>query len=580
MAWLPGSNGQALPADQRVWVQFQTGRNAQVKAALGLAGAQIHYEFVNINAIAATVPAPALAGLVDNPNVLLIEEDPIRELRGQITPYGIDMVQAPMVWNATVPDVGHGIKVGVIDTGVWTAHEDLAGISFSGDALGTSGWNVDPAAHGTHVVGTIVAANNDLGVIGVAPGVSIHMARVFDDGGAYSSTLVNAAYACQRAGATIINISLGGTAASATEEAAFQDIYNQGVLCIASAGNDGSTSYQYPASYSSVVSVGAVDVTKTVTGFSQQNDDVELAAPGAGILGTVPFVTAELAVNGQAYLASRIEGSTVTTVSGDLVDGGYGDYVDPAWAGKVVLVKRGSRTGGFMSFSDKLRNIWAGGGIGAIIYNNVSGGFSGHLDTAVAIPAIAITSENGSALLLSGLNKVANLSTISSDQGSFYAYYDGTSMAAPHVSGVAALVWTSRPTAAASQVRAALRASAQDLGVAGRDNAYGFGLVQASAAISYLNDPTKDTIAPRITSGPTGVAGKKPGTFTISWSTDELSDTIVTFTAPNLTTYRDATLTKSHSMSFTGQKGVNYAYTVSSSDNAGNMMTARGTVKL
>jgi subtilisin family serine protease len=153
-------------------------------------------------------------------------------------------------------------------------------------------------------------------------------------------------------------------------------------------------------------------------------------------------------------------------------------------------------------------------------------------------------------------------------------------MAAPHVSGVAALVWTSRPTAAASQVRAALRASAQDLGVAGRDNAYGFGLVQASAAISYLNDPTKDTIAPRITSGPTGVAGKKPGTFTISWSTDELSDTIVTFTAPNLTTYRDATLTKSHSMSFTGQKGVNYAYTVSSSDNAGNMMTARGTVKL
>ncbi|HVE87272.1 MAG TPA: S8 family serine peptidase, partial [Myxococcales bacterium] len=67
-----------------------------------------------------------------------------------------------------------------------------------------------------------------------------------------------------------------------------------------------------------------------------------------------------------------------------------------------------------------------------------------------------------------------------------YEAWDGTSMATPHVSGVAALIWSAYPTKTATQVRAALQNTARDLGAAGRDNAYGYGLVQAKAALDYL----------------------------------------------------------------------------------------------
>jgi subtilisin family serine protease len=67
-------------------------------------------------------------------------------------------------------------------------------------------------------------------------------------------------------------------------------------------------------------------------------------------------------------------------------------------------------------------------------------------------------------------------------KASNYAYFDGTSMATPHVSAVAALVWSYFPTCTAKQIRATLGKSALDLGTAGRDTKYGFGLVQAKAA--------------------------------------------------------------------------------------------------
>jgi subtilisin family serine protease len=67
-----------------------------------------------------------------------------------------------------------------------------------------------------------------------------------------------------------------------------------------------------------------------------------------------------------------------------------------------------------------------------------------------------------------------------------YAYYDGTSMATPHVSAVAALVWSYFPQCSAAQLRSSLDKSALDLGAAGRDVKYGFGLVQAKAAYDRI----------------------------------------------------------------------------------------------
>ncbi|TMP39465.1 S8 family serine peptidase [Pseudoalteromonas rubra] len=69
-----------------------------------------------------------------------------------------------------------------------------------------------------------------------------------------------------------------------------------------------------------------------------------------------------------------------------------------------------------------------------------------------------------------------------------YKSISGTSMATPHVSGVAALVWSNFPSCSADQIRSALNATAKDKGAAGRDNYYGHGIVQAKAAYDYLTN--------------------------------------------------------------------------------------------
>ena len=71
--------------------------------------------------------------------------------------------------------------------------------------------------------------------------------------------------------------------------------------------------------------------------------------------------------------------------------------------------------------------------------------------------------------------------------GGGYGYKSGTSMAAPHVSGVAALIWSYFPNKTAQEIRQVLEASAEDLGPRGRDNDFGYGLVRADLAYNFLN---------------------------------------------------------------------------------------------
>jgi serine protease len=86
--------------------------------------------------------------------------------------------------------------------------------------------------------------------------------------------------------------------------------------------------------------------------------------------------------------------------------------------------------------------------------------------------------------MLSQIGQDAEVSVFGTS--ALYADYSGTSMATPHVSAVAALVWSHYPGCSAVQVRAALNASAMDLGAVGRDDRTGNGLVQALAALNKL----------------------------------------------------------------------------------------------
>jgi serine protease len=580
-------------AAERVYVLFQPGAKAAASAAVAASGGRVHHEFDDLQAIAVSVPSAALTGLSRNPNVLAIEPDPERELFSntststQTTPYGIDLVQATTV--QTGGTIGANVKVGVIDSGVHRDHEDFQHLMTSnlltgypdGDYTNERTWHRDLLSHGTHVSGTIAAGNNTVGVVGVAPGAAIHMVKVFGDTGnwVHSSDLLDAARRAANAGSRVINMSLGGSRASRTERNGMDSLYQNGVLLVAAAGNDGTTSLSYPASYDSVISVAAVDANSMVAEFSQKNAQVELAAPGVSVLSTTSYIEdITLLVDGTSYGANHIEYAARASATAALVDGGLATSTNAAWSGKVVLVQRGS-----ISFADKVKNVQASGGVACIIYNNVEGELFATLGSASGwtIPALGITQADGQVLL----TKVGRSTTVTSafeQPASGYAKYDGTSMATPHVAGVAALLWSKYPQATVAQVRQALQTTALDLGADGRDNSYGYGLVQAQAALSGLGALVGageggggggggDTTPPVI-SNVTSTDPVKNGSFSISWTTNEPTTGSVTFTTGG--TYPSSTLSTSHKLNFRGTKGVTYTYYVDATDAAGNSATS------
>ncbi len=475
----------------RVWVEFKPGSAARVEAALKSGNAVFHYRFEDMNAFVVSLPEAALDGIRRNPNVVMVEEDARRFMQAQDVPYGIDMVQARDVWDANRDGVvdagaptGAGRLVCIIDSGIYTQHEDLQGVNVVGGY--PSDYTTDKCGHGTHVAGTIAAVNNNLGVVGVTPGdVSLYSIKVFGDdcSWTYASNLADAANRCVAAGANVISMSLGGPTKNKLEERAFNNAYSAGVLSVAAAGNAGTSDIEYPGGYASVVAVAAIDSTKTVADFSQFNSSVELAAPGVGVLSTVPYTSVNtLVVDGVTYSGSQIEYAAYGTATGALVDGGLCTTTG-SWQGKVVLCQRGD-----ISFYDKVMNVQNSGGVAAVIYNNVPGGFLGTLGdgNSSLIPAISLSQEDGLYLVANKLGAVGTVTSTEPVPGSSYEAWDGTSMATPHVSGVAALIWSANPAWTNAQIREAMTATAEDLGAAGRDVYYGYGLVQAKAALDYL----------------------------------------------------------------------------------------------
>jgi subtilisin family serine protease len=284
-------------------------------------------------------------------------------------------------------------------------------------------------------------------------------------------------------------MSLGGTRLNRQEQRAFDSLYSGGILHVAAAGNEQETTpgaLSYPASYSSVMSVAAVDENLEIASFSLQNSAVEIAAPGVGVLSTIPYLeTNNLAVDGVNYSANHIEFSAYGSASGTLVDGGLCANTG-SWAGKVVLCERGE-----IDFSVKVMNVQNSGGAAAVIYNNVPGPFLGTLGDATSdIIGISLSQEDGQYLVANKLDSVASVVSQHDWPANGYEAWDGTSMATPHVSGVAALIWSANPSWTNVEIREALTATARDLGDAGRDIMFGFGLVQAKAALDYLGGVT------------------------------------------------------------------------------------------
>jgi serine protease len=476
---------EASAAEKRYMIQFDR-MDYRAENSVREVGARIYHRFPEYNVISASLSEAALKRLKSDPHVKKIEPDPERHLMAQITPYGIPMIQADKV---TDDFVGNR-KVCIIDSGFQKSHEDLQDSRVTGIAVGGTG-NVfeDRCGHGSNVAGIIAALQNNVGVVGVMPGnrLKFHIVKFFGDDckANHASDLIAAVRSCRGAGAQVINMSLGGPNASSIEEQAFGDAFDAGILSVAAAGNDGDTTLEYPASYDSVISVGALNSKGAIASFSNKNNKVEFAAPGVDVLSTVPFIeTNTVTVDGKTYQGNWIEFAARSKgIEGSLVNGALCDKKSAAFQGKVVLCKRGQ-----IFFRNKVENVQSSGGVGAVIYNNAAGNFFGTLGDGPPslIPAISLSQVQGVFLLNNKLKEDAKVVSQRKEPASGYAKQSGTSFSSPHLAAVAALIWSYGPQWSNEQVRQALRATAKDLGQPGKDNSYGYGMPQAKAALDWL----------------------------------------------------------------------------------------------
>jgi len=343
--------------------------------------------------------------------------------------WGHDAVDAPEAWNAGYR--GAGATVAVLDGGFNPVHPDIApnflpgcSADFTGEGF-EYGPNADDDtgvfSHGMHVAGTIAAADNGLGTIGVAPEAKLCLIKVlFNEGSGTFEDVVEGIVFAADAGVDIINMSLGGAIYkagvpgdyTASEAAGFKNFvdravryaYQNGVLVIASAGNsaidgdkDGALIH-LPSDTAHAVSISAT----APVGWAVDPENAFLDYP------------ASYTNYGRSVI-------NIAAPGGDFVYPGneacaIGVLVRPCWVFDMVF-----STGGL------------GGG------------------TAPA--------------------------------GVYYYWSAGTSMAAPHAAGVAALAVSAYGRMKPAQLRALLERSADDLGQPGNDKFYGAGRVNGANAV-------------------------------------------------------------------------------------------------
>jgi subtilisin family serine protease len=446
--------------------------------------------FSSVDGYALELTASEALALARRPDVRYVEPDRERFLcarprldAAQELSYGVTMVNAPRVWPVTR---GEGVRVGVIDTGIDLNHADLQKAYRGGwdfvhnDAIPEEEAEGDAMGHGTRMAGLIAGADNQFGVVGVAPGASLYALKIFGKtGGALTSNIIRALDWAIAHDLDILNCSFGGENPTKLEEEAFDRARRAGILVIAAVGKL-SCAVRSPALYSSVVAVGAVDRAMKIASFSNTGPALDFVAPGVDVLSTM--------ISGRGRVATvTLDDSTVLSaypfansksgpLDGEWTDCRAGDPGDfqAAAAGKIALTERSSNT-----ITDKARGAMAHQAPALIDVNNglwdspQRGSLAAFGNWPVVVSVSASSGER--------IRKQGGSLTIDAYIADYDAS-DGTSLSAPIVAGVAALIRALRPDLTVSEVIAILGATAHDLGEPGCDDVYGCGLVDADAA--------------------------------------------------------------------------------------------------
>jgi serine protease len=343
--------------------------------------------------------------------------------------WALTTVGAEEAWERTRGNPA--IVVAVIDSGFDVGHPDapanlIPGTDYILPPDGTGKVTHDPVGHGTHVTGAIAArGDNEIGIAGLAPGVTLLNIRVLGSGGFGSyADIADAVIEATDAGARVANLSLGGEFADLTLLSAVQYAASHGTLVVAAAGNCGDpTTYAqngcshlnprfYPAAYPGVFAVAGTTVDDTRASYSNVGSYVSIAAPG----GDNPVVGVPSAATRILSLYPRT--NTCLTVA----------YTSPP-----------------------------------------------------TTPTPSPTPGSQTQTILVPLAR--------SDVLPGYCTLRGTSMAAPHVSALAGLILSENPNLTVDQVTSIIKATAKRLGTTVPDDQFGYGRIDAAAALSAVPSP-------------------------------------------------------------------------------------------
>jgi len=400
---------------------------------------------------------------------------------------------------------GKGITIGVIDTGIDYEHPDLRR-SFGGghdlvdgddDPMETKGAGFRSTLHGTHVAG-VIAANGRMR--GIAPDAKLVAYRALGPGGSGTTEQVIAAIdEAIKDKVDILNLSLGNdvNGPDLPISLALNKAVDEGIVAVTSSGNSGPNRWTVgsPGTASKAISVGASTPPMNV--------------PYLNALGISKEIRLELLQGSDNWNITQSE---------NLVFAGLGTKEEMKGVrDKIVLVERGTLT-----FTEKAKNALEAGAIGVIIYNNTKGTFFGNLEERLPIPIAAISKEEGLALkeqlnknsmlirmnLIEEKDILADFSSrgpvtvtweikpdivapgvaINSTIPGGYLPLQGTSMAAPHIAGAAALIKQAHPDWTPADIKAAIMNTAKDItdrdGKRYRTFEQGAGRIQLEAAIN------------------------------------------------------------------------------------------------
>jgi len=252
--------------------------------------------------------------------------------------WNLQAIHAPEAWDLSC---GDSATIAIVDTGVRPNHPDLRDKLVAGyDFVNNDNEPWDDNGHGT-IVALVAAAtpNNRVGIAGVGCNAKVMPVKALNALGSGTHSWVASAIVWAAShGADVINLSLGGPFSSRTLSEAVEYAWNQGVVLVAAAGNEGSGTMTYPAAYPAVMAATAVTSERERLPFSNHGQYISVAAPGAGIItessGVVSWAGTSLAaahVAGVAALVASYDLSLQNARVRTIIEQTADDLGEPGW---------------------------------------------------------------------------------------------------------------------------------------------------------------------------------------------------------------------------------------------------------